>query len=81
MMHDTMSGWERLEHVIEICWSARTEVMMLRHTALIDVSSYPADTEVPSFRPRGSAPSAAAGETRSTVPDKEAMAIRCADSR
>ena len=23
-----------------------------RHTALIDVSSYPAETEVPSFRPR-----------------------------
>ena len=23
-----------------------------RHTALIDVSSYPAETEIPSFRPR-----------------------------
>ena len=37
-----------------------------RHTALIDVSSYPADTEVPWFRSAWSAPSAAAVATRST---------------
>ena len=53
MMHDTMSGWERLEHVIEICWSARrVGDDACRHTAMIDVSSYPAETEVPSFRSR-----------------------------
>ena len=33
------------------------------HTALIDVSSYPADAEVPWFRSRGSAPSAARATT------------------
>ena len=36
-----------------------------RHTALIDVSNYPAETEVPSSARAWSAPSAAAGATRS----------------
>ena len=37
-----------------------------RHMALIDVSSYPADTEVPYFKTKWFAPSAATDETRST---------------
>jgi hypothetical protein len=37
-----------------------------RHTALIDVSSYSAETEVPYFSRKSFAPSAAAAGTRST---------------
>jgi hypothetical protein len=37
-----------------------------QHTALIDVSKHPAETEVPWFRCARSAPSAAVGEGRST---------------
>jgi hypothetical protein len=36
-----------VQRLIASCLSAAC-----RHTALIDVSSYPAETEVPSFRPR-----------------------------
>ena len=57
-----------------------------RHTALLDVSSYPAETEVLLFRPHLVAPSAAAGEDRRAPkleravaerePDRETVAVK-----
>jgi hypothetical protein len=54
-----------VHHLIAFCLNDAC-----RHQALIDVSSYPAETEVPSFKSRVKCSKCrAAGATRSTSPE------------